>query len=81
MAHSKRYQHRTIVSFFTVLIIFILMAGGVQAGIEPSKVGRFSRQGIPRMWCLRSPLMRRHLHLILKGPWSILLWFWISPVP
>ena len=38
MAHSKRYQHRTIISFFTVLIVFILMAGGVQAGIEPSKV-------------------------------------------
>jgi len=38
MTHSKRYQHRTIISFFTVLIVFILMAGGVQAGIEPSKV-------------------------------------------
>ncbi|MBC2704976.1 VWA domain-containing protein [Desulfobacula sp.] len=38
MAHSKQYQHRTSISFFTVLIVFILMTGGVQAGIEPSKL-------------------------------------------
>ncbi|WP_299982139.1 VWA domain-containing protein [Desulfobacula sp.] len=38
MAHLKRYQHRTIVSFFTALIIFVIMTGGVRAGIEQSKV-------------------------------------------
>ena len=38
MTHLRPYQNRTIVSFFTVLIIFVTMAGGVWAGIEPSRL-------------------------------------------
>ena len=38
MTHSRWYQHQTIVSFFTILIVFALMAGGARAGIEHSKV-------------------------------------------
>ncbi|MCD4676436.1 MAG: VWA domain-containing protein [Desulfobacula sp.] len=38
MTHSRWYQNQIIVSFFTALIVFALMTGGVRAGIEQSKV-------------------------------------------
>ena len=38
MTHLRRYQHQTIVSFFTALIIFVTMPGAVLAGIEHSRL-------------------------------------------
>jgi len=38
MTHLRPFKHQTIVTLFIALIIFVTMAGGVRAGIEPSRL-------------------------------------------